>query len=159
MGSGAALLVFGLVVAAAVIFPPSFFGVAPTAPDPLFAGLIILGSWLIRYFVEQDRPPPDPTWSAIDDLFGDVLLIVALVVTVVGFIRRYRGEPHQLYLSRRIAVRTRLLRHGMTAEMADRWLAAWEREGVKLGFARLSTEWWDAGRRGSRSKRRHASLI
>lgn len=32
MGSGAALLVFGLVVAAAVIFPPSFFGVAPQRP-------------------------------------------------------------------------------------------------------------------------------
>ena len=52
----------------------------------------------------------------------------------------------RIYLVRRASCRGALMRAGQSAELAERWCEAWERE-VELEGRAKSSESWDAGMR------------
>ena len=55
-----------------------------------------------------------------------------------------RANLERLHDARRAGIRYRLARQGMSQELADRWVAAWEAEATALGLAH-DDAFWDAG--------------
>jgi hypothetical protein len=52
----------------------------------------------------------------------------------------------RIYMVRRASCRDALVSGGQSADLAERWCEAWEREAEVEGWAR-SPEFWDAGMR------------
>ena len=54
-----------------------------------------------------------------------------------------KPSPEGIYLARRIAHRNRLEARGISAEVADQWLTAWEAEARQLGLDPRVAAFWD----------------
>ena len=69
----------------------------------------------------------------------------------------HRSSPARIFGAHREGTRQRLIRSGMTAETADRWLDAWVLEATGRGLPRDGRFWnpgydWIAEERTARSR-------
>ena len=56
-----------------------------------------------------------------------------------------RADPERIYLSRRAAVRNRLVGAGASEQGAERWLLAWEAEAARRGVEPTRSDFWREG--------------